>query len=161
MYMSVLILYLCVCVSALTVFFLAMHGRRGFCTSINAKFIQGRSRNFVRWVAGSIKLYWSMMGGWLLAMHTYQPADKLLLEICIKHAWYGTFLLENAASFSKLYGPDLSQVITKVRDLVFFGGMGTINFLLDIQAKSWMVGRYGLAMAHQVLHTKEQVEVGG
>ena len=152
--------FTCVYIWVFWLFFLAMHGRRGLYIPM-LNLYRGRSRNFVRWVAGSIKLYWSMMGGWLLAMHTYQPADKLLLEICIKHAWYGTFLLENAASFSKLYGPDLSQVITKVRDLVLFGGMGTINFLLDIQAKSWMVGRYGLAMAHQVLHTKEQVEVGG
>ena len=41
-------------------------------------------------------------------LHTCQPADatiSLLLEICIKCAWFGAFLPENAISFSKMYGP--------------------------------------------------------
>ena len=37
----------------------------------------------------------------------------------------------------QMHGPDLSQVVTKMKDLE-----GWVPFLLDIQAKSWMVGRY-------------------
>ena len=47
-----------------------------------------------------------------------------------------------------MFGPDLSQVVTKImRDLVIFGGC--VPFLLDIQAKGWMVGR----VLHTYMHT--------
>ena len=46
--------------------------------------------------------------------YTYQPADNLLLEICIKFASCGTFLLENAANLSEMLSPK------KMRDLVIF-----------------------------------------
>ena len=58
--------------------------------------------------------------------HTYQPADKPLLEKCVKCAWFGVFLLENAACPFTMYA---SQVSTKKRDLAIFW---------------WMVGRYAL-----------------
>ena len=44
-----------------------------------------------------------------------------------------------------MYGSDLSQVVTKMRDLVIFLE-GWVPFLLDIQANSWMVGRYAVVV---------------
>ena len=53
--------------------------------------------------------------------------NKVLLEICINFASYETFLLENDVSLYKMYWPDITQIVTKMRDLMGLGGMGTIS----------------------------------
>ena len=49
-------------------------------------------------------------------------------------------MLENAASLSKMYGPDLSQVVTKRRDLVIFWRDGYHFCLIFKQKAGWLVG---------------------
>ena len=54
----------------------------------------------------------------------------------------GTFLLENAACLSKMYGHYISQVLTKMWELVIFV-RDQHHFLLDIKQKAgWLVGIY-------------------
>ena len=73
-------------------------------------------------------------------MHT---ADESLLEKCVKFASFGVFLFVLLVH-SKCKGMmhhSHSQVSTKKSDLAIFW-RDRQYFLLDYQAKSWIVGRY-------------------
>ena len=70
------------------------------------------------------------------------PQTNLCLSFVEKLLDMGTFLLENAACLSKMYGHYISQVPTKMWELVIFV-KGSTPFLLDIKQKAgWLVGSY-------------------
>ena len=52
----------------------------------------------------------------------------------------GTVLLENAACLSKMYGHDVSQALTKMRELVVFVGDQHHLCLIIKQKAGWLLG---------------------
>ena len=71
-------------------------------------------------------------------VHPYQPADSLLLEICIKCAWFGTFCLKMLLTSLKcisICGPGSNK-----KWGIWWFLWGRVPFLLEIKQKAgWLV----------------------
>ena len=73
--------------------------------------------------------------------HTYQPADKLLLEKCVKFAWFRVFCLKMLHVHSQCMGIMHHRLAQKRGIWWFSGGIGSSYFCLIIKQKAgWLVG---------------------